>query len=156
MSGYIPIFDTVFNGSMHGKWPTLPVWLTILPLADRHGHIDLTPEAIAARTGWPIDLLLEGIKDLCEPDPRSRSDAEGGARLVLIDDHRDWGWRIVNHGAYREKARKQMNDIERVASGENAERLRARRAATSGNPLRPALIRSQTQTQTQTQTKKET
>jgi hypothetical protein len=120
MAGYTPVFDTVFDGTLCGKWPVLPVWLSLLPLADWRGHIDLTPEAIAARTGWPMDLLLQGIEALCAPDPRSRSKGEDGRRLVLIDDQRDWGWRVVNIQVYRDKASGQ----DQVDDGRNAAKVR--------------------------------
>jgi hypothetical protein len=140
MSGYIPVFDTVFEGTLCGQWPTLPVWLSILPLADKNGLIDMTYQAISVLSGWPIELLKEGIAELMKPDPESRSNTAGGRRLELIDpDHRSWGWRVVNHSYYREKARKHMHDIARVVSGENAARLRAKReAATRDDPTSAA------------------
>lgn len=128
MSGYTPVFDSVFHGTLCGQWPTLPVWLTILPLADKNGHIDMTYQAIAALTGWPLDLLKQAIGTLTEPDPDSRSAEEEGRRLVLLDPtNRQWGWRVVNHGQYREKARKQMQQIASTESGRDAERKRLER-----------------------------
>lgn len=128
MSGYTPVFDSVFHGTLCGQWPTLPVWLTILPLADKNGHIDMTYQAIAALTGWPLDLLKQAIGTLTEPDPDSRSAEEEGRRLVLLDQtNRQWGWRVVNHGQYREKARKQMQQIASTESGRDAERKRIER-----------------------------
>lgn len=120
MSNYTPVFKTVFDGTLCGKWPTLPVWLTLLPLADWRGHIDMTPEAIAVRTGWPIDLLLHGIKELCLPDPRSRSKNDDGRRLALISSERDWGWKVVNIQTYRNKA----SGTDQVVDGRNAEKVR--------------------------------
>jgi hypothetical protein len=153
VSGYTPVFDTVFNGTLCGKWPTLPVWLTLLPLADWRGHIDMTPEAIAARTGWPIDLLLTGITALCEPDPRSRSKDDDGRRLTLLSNDRDWGWRVVNIQVYREKA----SGADQITDGRNAEKVRRykdrhRRTPedTGGHPETP------THTHTHTHTKKKT
>ncbi|MGB6451501.1 MAG: hypothetical protein WBE92_12180, partial [Steroidobacteraceae bacterium] len=159
MTGYTPVFDSVFHGTLVARWPALPVWLTILPMADKNGHIDLTYQAIAALTGWPIDLLKEGIADLMRPDPQSRSPADDGRRLVLVDpEHREWGWRVVNHSQYRERARKQQWDIERTASGRDAERKRLERARPAHGPdvsrdvpSGPDCPRSQTQTQTQTE-----
>lgn len=128
MSGYTPVFDSVFHGTLCGQWPTLPVWLTILPLADKNGHIDMTYQAIAALTGWPLDLLKQAIGTLTQPDPDSRSPEEEGRRLVLLDPtNRQWGWRVVNHGQYREKARKQMQQIAATESGRDAERKRIER-----------------------------
>lgn len=128
--GYTPVFDSVFHGTLCGRWPTLPVWLTILPMADRHGHIDMTFQAMSALTGWPIELLRQAVAELMEPDPESRSEAEEGRRLVLIDpENRQWGWRVVNHGRYREKARLIAKDSDRTASGRDADRKRAERAS---------------------------
>jgi len=153
LSGYTPVFDSVFHGTLCGRWPTLPVWLTILPMADKHGHIDMTYQAMTALTGWPIELLKQAIAELMELDPESRSESEDGRRLVLIDpDNRKWGWRVVNHEKYREKARKSAYDADRVASGKNKERMQGR---TRDDPRSPAPIRSQTQTQTQTEEKKD-
>jgi hypothetical protein len=126
LSGYTPVFDSVFQGTLCGKWPTLPVWLTILPMADKSGCIDMTYQAMSALSGWPIDLLKQAITELCAPDPESRSATADGRRLELIDpDNRTWGWRVVNHGKYREKARKSAYDSDRTASGRDAERKRA-------------------------------
>lgn len=128
--GYTPVFDSVFHGTLCGRWPTLPVWLTILPMADRHGHIDMTFQAMSALTGWPIELLRQAVAELMEPDPESRSESEEGRRLVLIDpENRQWGWRVVNHGRYREKARLIAKDSDRTASGRDADRKRAERAS---------------------------
>lgn len=47
-----------------------------------------------------------------------------GARLELVSDTRAWGWRVVNHKKYREKARLQAQNSAQVASGRNAEKVR--------------------------------
>lgn len=118
MSGYTSVFDTVFQGTLCGRWPTLPVWLTILPMADKNGHINMTYQAISAVTGWPIDLLKQAIAELMAPDPESRTAVCEGRRLELIDpQNRQWGWRVINHALYREKARLQAK-----AARENADR----------------------------------
>ena len=145
--GYTPAFDTLYAGTLYGKWPAAAVWASLLPLVSRHGTIDYSFEAIAGMTGWPMELLKRGIEDLCQPDPASRSSAEEGRRLVLIDEGRTWGWRVVNHGLYREKARKQFHNEAAVNSGANAERMKTRRDQT-----RPDATDSHTQTHTHTQT----
>jgi len=132
MAGYTPAFSSLYDGTLSGRWPTAPVWASLLPLIDANGHIAMTYEAICARTGWPMDLLRQGITELMQPDPESQSPAEGGRRLVLIDPARSWGWRAVNHQQYREKARKQNYDRSRVNSGTNKERMRDRNGAGEG------------------------
>lgn len=150
MAGYTPVFDTVFNGTLCGKWPILPVWLTLLPLADWRGHIDMTPEAIAARTGWPMDLLIQGIEALCQPDPRSRSKGEDGRRLTLIEPDRSWGWRVVNIGIYREKASGQNQ----VADGRNALKVKRYKVRHRRTPEDTAAHQGDTHSDSYTNTDK--
>lgn len=92
-SGYTPVFGSIYQGTLCGKWPDAAVWASILPLCDRHGHIDYTPVAIAALTGWPLDLLNTGLAGLASPDAGSRSQLEGGRRIAPLVDTK--GWRIV-------------------------------------------------------------
>lgn len=125
--GYTPVFDSIYTGTLYGKWPAAAVWASLLPLMDQRGELNLSFEAIAGMTGWPMDLLRAGIDQLEQPDPGSRTDAEEGRRLVRLDSRRAWGWRAVNHGKYREKARRAAYDAERTASGRDAERKRAER-----------------------------
>ena len=62
----------------------------------------MTRVAISARTSIPIDIIEPGIAHLMDGDPHSRTEGENGARIVLLDDHREWGWRIVNYAKYRD------------------------------------------------------
>lgn len=135
--GYTPVFCTVFDGSLYGKWPDSAVWLTMLALCDRRGNVDMSFEAIAGRTGWPMDLLRQGIAALVQPDPASRSPAEEGRRLVPLAEGRGWGWHVVNHALYREKARLQSKDAARVATGQDAARKRIERGVSPGVPRSP-------------------
>ena len=68
----------------------------------------------------------------CEPDPYSRSQDAEGCRLQLLDAHRNWGWKIVNHGKYREKARLQAKNAKAVSEGKEAERKRHSREKAAG------------------------
>jgi hypothetical protein len=141
--GYTPVFSSIYDGTLYGKWPDAAVFATLLPLADAQGRIDMSLQAIAGRTGWPLELLRQGIEGLCSPDTESRTDAEDGRRMVLLDPSRPWGWRLVNHGKYREKARKAAFDAERIASGQNAARMAARRPdETRADPRRPDETRA--------------
>lgn len=125
--GYTPAFASIYDGTLCGKWPTAVVWASLLPLIDSRGEIRMSYEAIAARTGWPMDLLRQGITDLMLPDPDSQSQAEDGRRLVLIDAGKSWGWRAVNHALYREKARLMSKAQREVESGTNRSRMHDRR-----------------------------
>ena len=75
MSGYTPVFRSVFQGTLCGKYPELPVWLVLLALADRHGEIDAHPSYIAMVSGLPQADIETAIRKFCEPDEASRSAA---------------------------------------------------------------------------------
>lgn len=90
----------------------------MIVLASPDGVVDMTPQAIAARTSIPLNIITKGLKVLSEPDPYTRTPGEDGRRLVLMDDHRPWGWRLVNHGKYmrlRSAEQKRTADRERIA-----------------------------------------
>jgi len=150
MAGYTPVFADIYMGTLYGRWPAAPVWASLLPLLDKNGRLDMSMQAIAGMTGWPMDLLEEGIRQLMEPDENSRSPDDDGRRLVPIDPDRSWGWQAVNHSKYREKARLQAKAAREVEEGRNAERMRDRR----GPPVTAADPLSNTNTNSNTGKKK--
>lgn len=84
------------------------VFEDLLKLADKDGIVDMTRSAISRRTNVPIKIVSHGIGELEKPDRDSRSKEHEGRRIVRLDEHRDWGWRIVNYTKYRETATKDM------------------------------------------------
>lgn len=129
MSGYTPLFQSLTTGTLCGKWPDIGLWPIVLSLADKQGIVDVTPDYLARITGLPIDDVTACMARFCEPDPYSRTPTDEGRRLALIDpENRCWGWKVLNHAQYRERARKQQWDNERTASGRDAERKRNERA----------------------------
>ncbi len=130
MSGYTPVFGTVFTGTLHGRWPDTGLWLCLLAMQNKHGEIDCTPQYISSVTGLPVEDVSACISRFMEADEHSRSDAEGGRRLVPLDPKRPWGWRVVNHSLYRDKARKQFHNQQATDSGANKSRMRTRRDQT--------------------------
>lgn len=101
---YGKIFQSMYDGTIAVNWKALITFQQMIVLCDSEGLIDITPPALSKRTGIPLDIIKEGIEFLTQPDPYSRSQEYEGRRLVLIDDHRPWGWVIVNHGYYRNLA----------------------------------------------------
>lgn len=128
MSGYTPLFSTLTTGTLCGKWPDIGLWPIILSLCDRSGCVDVTPTYLAGVTGLPAEEIVACMQRFCQPDPYSRSKDENGARLALLDDHRAWGWRIVNHTQYREKARLAAKTAREVTEGKNKARMDDRRS----------------------------
>ena len=98
---FAKLFNQIFDSTIAEDHVVRHVFMDLLVLADRDGVVDMTPEAIGRRTNVPFELVSRALVKLAEPDTRSRSDLEAGARIVLIDSHRDWGWQIVNYQHYR-------------------------------------------------------
>lgn len=121
--GYTPLFDSLTTGTLCGRWPDIGLWAVLLSMADRNGVIDVTPDYIARVTGLEIREVLACLDRFCAVDDSSRSSDAMGARLVKIDELRLWGWRIVNHAKYRERARLMSKNEREVASGANAARM---------------------------------
>lgn len=158
MAGYTPLYDTLLSGTLYGRWPHTGIWACLLSRVSRDGVIDETPQCLAAAIGVPVDTLMQCIHDFMQPDENSRTADHEGRRLVPIDPARSWGWKVVNHGKYREKARKQSYDSERVESGKDAERKRAARAKESASrdvPTRPAMSRDVPLSEAEANKKKE-
>lgn len=115
---YGKVFDSIYDGTLYGHWEAIVTMQQLIVLASPDGVVDMTPNAIAARTSIPLDIITKGLKTLSEPDPYTRTPGEDGRRIVLMDDHRPWGWRLVNHGKYmrlRDMEQKREADRTRIA-----------------------------------------
>ena len=98
---FAKVFTQIFDSSIAEDYMVRLVFMDMLVLCDRDGIVDMTPEAISRRTNVPFDAVTRAIDKLSRPDPRSRSHLEDGARIVLLDSHRNWGWQVVNYHHYR-------------------------------------------------------
>lgn len=101
-------FTAIFDSSLADDWQVRMVFEDFLKLADKHGIVDMTPESIARRTNVPLEIVLKGIAALEAPDPVSRTPDNEGRRIIRLDDHRAWGWRITNFAKYRASATREM------------------------------------------------
>lgn len=99
---YGKLFEQMYDGTLADHWEALITFQQLIILCDSDGIVDMTPTSIARRTGIPVDIIETGIAVLCKPDADSRTPDEEGRRLTPLDEHRDWGWRIVNHRKYRD------------------------------------------------------
>lgn len=114
------------------------VFVYMLANCDRDGVVDKTQEVITALTGIPLFRVRKAVVRLESPDPRSRTPDQEGRRIVRLDEHRDWGWLIVNRQKYRAMI---DEDARREQNRERARRCRDRdchapsRSVTLGNAL---------------------
>jgi hypothetical protein len=77
------------------------VFTNLLAFCDRDGFVDKHPRAIAEEVGLTVEQVRVALDNLESPDPESRTPDEDGRRIVRTDEHRTWGWRIVNYEKYR-------------------------------------------------------
>jgi hypothetical protein len=101
---YAKVFAQIFDSSIANDYKLRHFFMDLLVLADSDGVVDMTHEAVSARTRIPIEDVITFISQLESPDLKSRTPDHEGRRLIRLDDHRDWGWLIVNYQTFRETA----------------------------------------------------
>jgi hypothetical protein len=136
---YGKLFASLYQGTLRGNADGILVFTCIIAHMDMHGYVDMHDRAIAEAVGIPQDRVRAAILELESPDPESRSPEEGGRRIVRIDEHRAWGWRVVNGPKYRairnEEDRREQN---RAAQGRWRERSKVQSADVSHSKPRSA------------------
>lgn len=153
---YGKIFESIYDGTLVDDWRALITFQQFIVLCDADGIVDMTPKSISRRTGIPIDHIKAGIEVLEKTDKYSRTPDQNGCRIELIDDHRPWGWHIVNHEKY-----KKMQDSDTIRAQTRARVQRHRnmkKAETDGNESKRTVTdgnaqKRYTDTNTDTNTK---
>jgi len=116
----------MYEGTLasQGPWEALITFQQLIILANRHGEVDMTADAISRRTTIPLEIIKKGLAALAEPDSGSRTPDEEGRRIVLIASHRDWGWRIVNYEKYRKiRSEDERREYQRVIMAKRRQKL---------------------------------
>ena len=140
---YARIFLQILDSSLADDWQTRHVFEDLLKLSSSEGVVDMTHAAISRRTNVPLDIVERAISSLEAPDLISRDPQEGGRRIVRLDAHRTWGWRIVNFDRY-ESIRKQQDVRE-------AERVKKAASRARSSPCTPSEEDPTTATATATE-----
>lgn len=99
-SMYCKLFASLYQGTLRGRAHEILVFTNLLAHCDANGVVDKHPRAIAEEVGLSVDEVKAALIVLESPDPESRSPELNGARISRMDDHRSWGWIIVNHAKY--------------------------------------------------------
>ena len=113
---YAKIFAQIFDSSIAGDWQVRHVFEDMLKLADANGVVDMTPDSISRRAHIPIEIVARAIDALEKPDPQSRNPREEGRRILRPDDHRDWGWIIVNYELLPVRSSVKISAVKRLGS----------------------------------------
>ena len=133
---FAKIFSQIFDSSIV-EFPEVRVtFMDMLILSDSNGVVDMTHEAIARRTNRPIATILTTIAVLESPDARSRTPDADGRRIKRLDDHRDWGWVIINYDHFRKIASEEQRRAKSLARVQK-HRDKIRGAAPCNAPVTP-------------------
>lgn len=98
---YAKLFTSIYQGTLRGNSSGLLVFTNLLAHCDKDGIVDMHPRAIAEEVGLTVEQVRAALDVLESPDDESRSPEEQGRRIVRLDEHRAWGWRVVNYLKYR-------------------------------------------------------
>ena len=112
---YAKLFASLYQGTLRGRADEILVFTNLLAHCDRFGVVDKHPRAIADECGISVERVEIALLNLEAPDAESRSPELNGCRIARIDEHRHWGWQIVNHAKYRairnEDERREQNRL---------------------------------------------
>jgi hypothetical protein len=123
---YGKIFESMYEGTLYGQWEAIVTMQQLIVIANEDGVVDMTPPHISGKTSIPLDIIEKGLEILSAPDKYSRTPGSDGTRIALLDDHRPWGWYIVNYKKYRDMVRredKKEADRIRMANKRNANKI---------------------------------
>lgn len=127
---YAKLFASLYQGTLRGRSDEILVFTNLLAHTSAGGIVDKHFRAIADETGLSVDRVKSAIETLESPDPESRSPEHGGARIVRMDDHRAWGWIVVNYEKYRSiKSEADRAEQNRLAQQRWRDRQKAQKEA---------------------------
>jgi hypothetical protein len=98
-SGFVKVYGAILDSSVWAEpLSTRVVWITMLAMADRHGHVAASSDGISRRANVPLKATDHALEILAAPDLRSRSGDFEGRRVERVDG----GYRILNYKKYRD------------------------------------------------------
>lgn len=108
---YAKVFAQIFDSSIADDYKLRHFFMDLLVLADSEGVVDMTATAISARTRIPLCDVSGFLIALESPDLESRTADYEGRRIKKIDEHRSWGWVILNYDRFREIATEEQRRL---------------------------------------------
>jgi hypothetical protein len=149
---YAKLFASLYQGTLRGCSDEILVFTNLLAHADISGIVDKHWKAIAEETGLSRERVEAAILRLEAPDTESRSPENEGRRIIRMDEHRAWGWQIVNHGKYRairsEDDRREQNRLAQER-WRNKNNKQSKPPSAEGNTDKPIQKQKQKQIQKQ-------
>ena len=136
--GFTKLFSEIITSSIWSEDDkTRIMWITILALADQHGHVKAALPGLAAMARMSIEDSQKATQKLEAPDDFSRTTDHEGRRIEKVDG----GWFVLNHGKFRdreraEKRREYMKNLmaERRSGVDESELTEVNSKLTGDNP----------------------
>lgn len=133
--GYTKLFSSIVHSTVWREPDHVRlVWITMLALANRRGHVSASVPGLADAARVSVERCREALSILASPDPDSRTPDHEGRRIETVPG----GWAILNHALYRER---QSADHRRELARARVARHRARKKA-AGNAPSNAMSRT--------------
>jgi hypothetical protein len=99
MSGYTKLFSTIITSTIWREPKEIKIlWITMLALADKNGMVEASVPGLSDMARLTVEETQEGLRVLLAPDAYSRTQIEGGRRILAMEG----GWFLVNHEKYRD------------------------------------------------------
>lgn len=133
MNGYTKLFGTIVTSSVWGyDSDTRIVWVTLMAIADRDGIVGASVPGLANVAGVSREACERALAVFMSPDLDSRTKEHDGRRIEPIDG----GWRLLNHGKYRELLNKE-DQREKTARRQREWKERHAKPASVTPPVTP-------------------
>jgi hypothetical protein len=150
---YAKLFSSITDSTIWREPDSVRiVWITMLAMADKHGHVQASVPGLSDRARVPMDGTVAALKILSSPDEWSRSKEHDGRRIEVIGG----GWRLLNYSKYA----KIKNEEERREYMRNYMRKRRVKVVVSSvndvNPSKPQLTHIDVNTDTDVDSKVKT
>jgi hypothetical protein len=101
MPGFTKLQNSILTSSIWMEDPvTKVVWITLLAMADQDGIVDASTPGLARMAGVTVEEAQSALEKFFNPDNFSRTPDNEGRRIEFLPEG---GWRLLNHGKYREK-----------------------------------------------------
>lgn len=120
---YSRVFLQILDSSIAEDFTVRHIFEDFLKLCDhKTGILDMTRQSLSRRLNCPVEILNTAIEKLESPDTASRDRDFEGRRIERLDEHRDWGWEILNWNKY-EAIRTKADLSMRVARHREKEKI---------------------------------
>lgn len=137
---YARVFVQILDSSIAEDFMVRHVFEDMFKVCDIDGIVDMTRPALSRRFVVPLTDLNRALEKLEAPDPHSRDPDFQGRRISRLDEHRDWGWRILNYEKY-EGIRNRADVALRVARHRQRQRVEQAATESSGGVSAPPMQR---------------